>query len=176
MGGGEGGGFRVSRLWDAPEFNQAQRNRKPFQSTSDGRLYRPYVDIRIGGRSRLRPPRWCRVQVDCGADCCVLAERIADDIGIAKPADAHEERLRTCAGLVIAWFAEVELHLGMPNDPYQFDWTAHVGFVRDEVLPVAFPAGILGIGGGLERFLSTVLIPSPDGPEATAVRIFTPPA
>ena len=64
----------------------------------------------------------------------------------------------------------------MPSDPYEFDWTAGVGFVRDEVLPAAFPAGILGIGGGLERFQSTVLILSPDGPEAPAVRIFTPPA
>jgi hypothetical protein len=99
---------------------------------------------------------------------------VADEIGIVRPANAHEERLRTAAGLVLAWFADVELHLGLPTEPYDFDWTTHVGFVRDEVLPAAFPAGIFGIGGGLERFLSTVLILSPDGPEAPAVRLFTP--
>jgi hypothetical protein len=101
---------------------------------------------------------------------------VADDVGIIRPPDAHEERLRTTAGIVVAWFAEVELHLGLPTDPYEFDWIAPVGFIRDEALPPAFPAGILGIGGGLERFLSTVPILSPDGPEAPAVRIFTPPA
>jgi hypothetical protein len=99
---------------------------------------------------------------------------VADRLGITRPADAHEERLRTAAGLVLAWFAEVDLHLGYPTDPYEFDWTAPVGFARDDVLPAAFPSGILGVGGGLERFLSTTLILAPGGPEMPVVRIFTP--
>lgn len=153
---------------------QARRERKPFYTTSDGRLYRPSVHIRIAGRGRPRSPRWHRVQLDAGADCCLFGQWVAERIGITRPADAYEERLRTGAGPVIAWFAEVELHLGYPTDRYQFDWTAPVGFVRDDVLPPTFPAGILGVGGGLERFLSTTLILSPDGPEAPAVRIYTP--
>jgi hypothetical protein len=99
---------------------------------------------------------------------------LADDLGIARPAGAHEERLRTGAGIVLAWFADVDLHLGLLSDPQAFDWTTPVGFVRDDVLPAAFPSGVLGVGGGLERFLSTTLILSPDGPEMPVARIFTP--
>ncbi len=151
----------------------ARRDRKPFNTTPDGRIYRPYVWVRVAAPGRPSPPRWYEFQVDCGADCCVFARRVADEIGITRPPDAYEEQLRTGAGLVLAWFAEVDLHLGLPTDPYEFDWTAPVGFARDEVLPRAFPAGILGIGGGLERFLSTTLILAPGGPEAPVVRVFT---
>jgi hypothetical protein len=153
---------------------QARRDRKLFNTTSDGRLYRPSVNVRIAAPGHPRPPRWPELQLDSGADCCFIAQWVADDIGIERPADAYEEQMRTGAGLIIAWFAEVELHLGLPTDPYQFDWTTPVGFVHDDVLPTAFPAGILGIGGGLERFLSTVLILSPDTSEAPVVRIYTP--
>jgi hypothetical protein len=152
----------------------ARRDRKLFNTTSDGRIYRPPIWVRAAAPGQPRPPRWYEVQLDTGADCCVFARRVADEIGLQRPADAHEERLRTCAGLVVAWFAEVELHLGYPTDPYEFGWTASVGFVRDDVLPAAFPSGILGIGGGLERFQSTTLILSPDGPDAPAVRVYTP--
>ena len=158
------------------DLEEVRRNRKPFYTTSDGRLYRPYVEIRVATPGRLRPPRWYQLQVDAGADCCVFAQHVADQLGITRPPDAHEERLRTGAGLVLAWFAEVDLHLGYPTDRYTFDWTAPVGFVRDEVLPAAFPSGILGIGGGLERFQSTTLILTPDGPEMPVVRVYTPTA
>jgi hypothetical protein len=149
--------------------------RKPFQTASDGRLYRPSIWVRIAGVHRPRPPRWYQAQLDTGADCCVFAQWIADELGVARPADAHEEPLRTGAGRVTAWFSEVELHLGMPAESYEFDWTAPVGFVRDDVLPPTFRSGIFGIGGGLERFLSTFLVLSPDGAEAPVVRIYTPP-
>jgi hypothetical protein len=152
----------------------ALQSRRPFNMTSDGRLYRPSVSIRVANPGRLRPKRWITIQLDAGADCCVLAQHVADQIGITRAHDAHEEQLRTCGGLVIAWFADVELHFGLPTDPHEFDWTAPVGFVRDDILPAAFPSGILGIGGGLERFISTVLILSPDGPESPVVRIYTP--
>jgi hypothetical protein len=157
------------------DLRVARRDRKPFNTTSDGRLYRPSVRLRLSAPGRPRPAKWHRLQLDAGADCCVFGEWVADEIGVIRPADAHEEQLRTVAGLVIAWFAEAELHLGLPTEAYEFDWTTHVGFVRDDVLPPAFPAGILGIGGGLERFLSSELILSPDAPEAPVVRIFTPP-
>jgi hypothetical protein len=152
----------------------ALRSRKPFNMTTDGRLYRPAVSIRVARPQGPRPQRWITIQLDAGADCCVLAQHVADEIGIVRAADAYEEPLRTGAGLVVAWFAEVELHLGLPTESREFDWAAPVGFVRDDVLPAAFPSGILGIGGGLERFLSTVMILSPDGPEAPVVRIYTP--
>jgi hypothetical protein len=98
---------------------------------------------------------------------------VAADLGIHRTADTYEQTLRTGTAVAVAWFADVDLHLGLPTDPYAFDWTAPVGFVRDDVLPAAFPSGILGVGGGLERFLSTALVLSPDGPEAPAVRVFT---
>lgn len=169
------GMFEFSVPGVPPNLAAAQRERKPFNTTSDGRLYRPAVNIRIAAPGRPQPPWWCYVQLDAGADCCLFARRVADEIGIRRAPEAYEEQLRTCAGLVIAWFAEVELHFGLPTDPHEFDWTTSVGFVRDDVLPAAFPSGILGIGGGLERFLSTVLVLSPDVTEAPVVRIFTPP-
>jgi hypothetical protein len=164
-------------VWGAPRDSEAaRRDRKPFNTTADGRLYRPYVWIRVAARGRTRPQEWIEAQLDSGADCCIFAQRVADRLGITRSPGAHEERLRTGAGLVTAWFAQLDLHLGLPADPYEFDWTTPVGFVRDDVLPAAFPSGILGIGGGLERFLSTTLILSPDGPEAPVVRVYTPPA
>jgi hypothetical protein len=168
------GMFEFSVRGAPPSAAEAHRNRKPFHTTSDGRLYRPAVSIRVAAPNRPRPSRWYDLQLDAGADCCLFARRVADEIGIQRPPDAYEEQLRTGAGLVIAWFANVELHFGLPTDSHEFDWTAPVGFVRDDVLPAAFPSGILGIGGGLERFLSTVLILSPDGPESPVVRIYTP--
>jgi hypothetical protein len=152
----------------------ARRDRKPFNTTPDGRLYRPYVRLRVAAPGRPRPPWWIEVQLDSGADCCIFAQHVADRLSITRPADGHEEHLRTGAGLVVAWFAEVDLHLGYPTDPYTFDWTAPVGFVRDDILPAAFPSGILGVGGGLERFLSITLILAPDGAEMPVVRLVTP--
>src|SRR5262245_29165290 len=102
----------------------ARRHRKPFNMTFDGRIYRPYAWVRGAAPGQPRPPQWCELQVDCGADCCVLAQWVADKIGITRPSDAYEEQLRTGAGLVLAWFAEVDLHLGLPTEPYEFDWTA----------------------------------------------------
>ena len=99
------GMFEFSVRGVPPDLQVARRSRKPFNTTSDGRLYRPSVRLRISAPGRPQRATWYRLQLDAGADCCVLAQRIADEIGIARPADAHEEQLHTGAGLVIAWFA-----------------------------------------------------------------------
>jgi hypothetical protein len=156
------------------DADEARRIRKPFNTTSDGRLYRPSVDVRVRLPGQARRFRWINLQVDAGADCCMLAQQVADDIGLERPVGAYTQHLRTAAGVVTAWMSDVEMHLGWPTEVHQFDWKASVGFVSDEALPAAFPSGILGIRGGLERFLSTVLVLSPDGPEAPIVRIYTP--
>jgi hypothetical protein len=156
-----------------PDPEAARRHRKPFNTTADGRLYRLRVRLRVAAAGQPQLHAWITVQLDSGADCCLFAQHVADLLVIPRPADAHEERLRTGARLVVAWFAEVDLHLGYPTDPYTFDWTAPVGFVRDDILPAAFPSGILGVGGGLERFLSTTLILAPDGAEMPVVRLVT---
>lgn len=64
--------------------------------------------------------------------------------------------------------------LGYPQDASVFEWTAPVGFVPDDRLSVSVRSGILGIGGGLERFLRVELVLSPGGIEMPVVRIATP--
>ena len=163
-----------------PDLATARRTRRHFSTTADGRIYRPSLSVRVtvpGGPPVGRPTfRWVKAQIDTGADCCIFAQTLADAIGLSRQAETHEESLRTGAGLVVAWFADVQMHLGLPTDPYAFDWTAPVGFVRDDILPAAFPQGIFGIGGGLERFPRIELVLSPTAAEMPVVRIYTPPA
>ena len=52
-----------------PNREMALRSRKPFNTTTDGRLYRPWAWLRLAAPGRPRPPQWQNVQVDCGADC-----------------------------------------------------------------------------------------------------------
>jgi hypothetical protein len=156
------------------DLETARRDRKPFSATSDGRLYRPGLYLRVTSVGLPRRSRWVIAQVDTGADCCVFPQKVAEDLGLLRRSETHEVQLRTGAGLVVAWFAEVQLHLGLPSEPYEFDWTAMVGFVRDDVLPPAFPFGIFGLGGGLEQFLRIELVLAPGMAEMPVVRVSTP--
>src|SRR5262245_33639216 len=148
--------FPIHGIPSDPET--ARRDRKPFSTTSDGRLYRPSLYLRVASTRPVRRSRWVITQIDTGADCCVFPQKVADVLGLSRRPEVHEVQLRTGAGLVVAWFAEVELHLGLPSEAYDFDWTATVGFVRDEVLPAAFPFGIFGIVDGPCRFRRTDVV------------------
>jgi hypothetical protein len=98
---------------------------------------------------------------------------VADSIGVFRPDDAYTETLKTAGGPLTAWFADVRLRLGFPSDSNIYEWTTAAGFVPKEALPKSFPSGILGNGGGLDRFMHTELITSTGGVEMPVVRVFT---
>lgn len=114
------------------------------------------------------------MQVDTGADCCFLRQRFADRLGVVRAADAFVREFVTASGRLTAWFADVAFRLGYPHESSPFEWVAPVGFVRDDQLPDSSFAGILGVSGGLERFLRVELVLSPNGIEMPVVRIATP--
>jgi Aspartyl protease len=148
----------------------------PYLTSPDGLVYRPIISVAVTAPQRrgVGPYRWANMQVDTGADCCFLKQWLADDLGIPRTPGAFVREFATASGRLSAWFAEVAFRLGYPHQSSPFEWVAPVGFVRDDQLPESSFAGILGVGGGLERFLRTELVLSPAGAEMPVVRIATP--
>lgn len=146
----------------------------PYLTNSDRLVYRPFVTLRAASPRQTSAFRWVELHLDTGGDCVFLRERYAHDLHLLRPGGMQPHVFHTAAGPFSAWFTEVTLTLGYPNNPNLFAWTAPVGFVPNDSLPVSARSGILGIGGGLERFLRVELVLSPGGIEMPVVRIATP--
>jgi hypothetical protein len=153
---------------------EAIRTRRPYSATGDGRIYRPIVSVRVGRTDGRVPPLWVRLQIDTAADCIVLDGAVAAALLMQRPPGTADEPFRTAAGGIGAWLADVQLHLGLPTDRDSFDWMARVAFAAEGAFSDRVRSGVLGIGGGLERFSGLSLVLSPDGLAMPSVTLFTP--